>query len=355
MSTSIDTIDPLADVRWKTFVEWHPEASVFHHPSWLQALRKTYGFRPFAFTTAHPGEALSDGLLLCPVDSWVTGKRWISLPFSDHCDLLAGSNESRKCLLEHVAKSLGRGFEYAELRSTDASGTAPAENWRSDNRFLRHSISLRPSKEEIFQRFHKSFVQRKIRRAEREGLRYVSGRSGTLLDQFYDLVLRTRRRQRVPPQSFRWFQNLASCMEDRLSIHIAFKERQATAGILTLTHRNTLTYKYGCSDERFNNLGGTPFLFWNVIQSAKDSGLDTLDLGRSEVDNEGLILFKERLGATPSRLTYWTYTRSTTQQSRRNGMVRLAQHVMPRLPAVALRLPRSILAFSGSLFYRHLD
>lgn len=351
----VHTIDPVADPRWREFVEWHPKASVFHHPSWLDALRQTYKFRPIVFTTAHPGKPLLDGLVFCPVQSWLTGKRLVSLPFSDHCDLLADADESRRSLAAHFAKAIGHDSRYAEIRSTDPLEIPPPDNWRTCTRFLRHSISLRSSSNQIFSGFHRNCIQRKIHRAQRERLRYVSGRSENLLDSFYDLMLRTRLRHRVPPQSFRWFQNLVSCMNDQVTIHIAFKEGRAAAAMLTLTHQKTLTYKYGCSDERLNNLGGMPFLFWQVIQEAKSDGLEMLDLGRSEIDNEGLITFKERLGATPAPLSYWTYSHDLEQTSRRDGIVRLAQRFFPRLPTSVLHLPRPILALSGSILYRHLD
>ena len=64
------------------------------------------------------------------------------------------------------------------------------------------------------------------------------------------------------------------------------------AAILTLSFKDTVTYKYGCSDERFNRLGGTPFLFWKTIQEAKAEGMSQLDLGRSDLHNEGSMASK---------------------------------------------------------------
>ena len=82
-------IDPLRDSRWKELVERDPRASVFHTVGWLQALHDTYGYTPMAFTTATPGETLRSGAVFCEVKSWITGRRLVSLPFSDHCGLLA--------------------------------------------------------------------------------------------------------------------------------------------------------------------------------------------------------------------------------------------------------------------------
>src|SRR2546428_11855614 len=63
-----------------------------------------------------------------------------------------------------------------------------------------HKLDLRPGLDKLFLSFHKSCVQRKIRRAEREALTYEAGRSVSLLAKFYHLLLMTRRRHLLPPQ-----------------------------------------------------------------------------------------------------------------------------------------------------------
>jgi hypothetical protein len=47
-------LDPTNDSRWAEFVERHPRASVFHTVGWLEALRRTYGYEPVAYTTSSP-------------------------------------------------------------------------------------------------------------------------------------------------------------------------------------------------------------------------------------------------------------------------------------------------------------
>ena len=96
VSNSLQRIEPLQDPRWGKFLERHPRASVFHTPAWLEALRRTYGYVPVAYTTSLPGRELEDGVVLCQVDSWVTGRRLVSLPFSDHCEpLVDGAERAR--------------------------------------------------------------------------------------------------------------------------------------------------------------------------------------------------------------------------------------------------------------------
>src|SRR6202021_2134709 len=82
------------------------------------------------------------------------------------------------------------------------------------------------------------------------------------------------------------------------------------AGLLPLRLRSTVIYKYGCSDEAFHQLGGMPFLFWKLIEEGKATGAERIDFGRSEMENEGLIAFKDKFGTTKRVLTYYRYRRS---------------------------------------------
>jgi len=194
-------------------------------------------------------------------------------------------------------------------------------------------------------------VQRKILRADREGLIYETGRSDALLEAFWNLLLTTRRRHLIPPQPKNWFHNLINCFGGALQIRVAFKDRHPVASILTLQHKNTLVYKYGCSDTRFHNLGGTQLLFWRSIQEAKRDGLGVFDLGRSECDNTGLITFKDRWGSARSALTYARFSLSPpSEMFGRNAMEwaeRIARGVVPCLPDRILRMV-------GSALYKHI-
>src|SRR5215213_3756819 len=81
-------LNPLQDPRWPGLVERHPLGSVFHTSQWLHALQRTYGYEPVVFTTTRPGAELRNGVVFCAVRSWLTGRRLVSLPFSDQCEPL---------------------------------------------------------------------------------------------------------------------------------------------------------------------------------------------------------------------------------------------------------------------------
>jgi hypothetical protein len=342
---SIYQIDPLTDSRWPELLDRHPRASVFHSRNWLKALKSSYGYEPVVFTTAPPQSQLSNGWVFCRVESWLTGRRLVSLPFSDHCDPLVGRADE----LDEIADYLIRERTNSKLRYVEcrlAAERAVPENFGNCEQFCFHLLNLQPELNRLFERFHKSSTQRKIKRAEREALTYRAGNSEELLDQFYRLLVLTRRRHRVPPQPKNWYANLLACFGNQLKVRVAFHKEIPVATILTLQFKDTLIYKYGGADEHYFALGGMQMLFWKAIQDAKKKELSRLDLGRSDIDAEGLMVMKDRLGAERSAINYFRNPppepADTTNKAR----------TLRRSPLRKVFANR-VGAFGGRLLYRH--
>jgi hypothetical protein len=342
-------IDPLADSRWPEFLSAHPSASVFHTAGWLRALYRTYGHKPAAIVACGPGRELTAGLVFCRLRSAISGRRLISLPFSDHCELLTtGGMQAAELLSRYGETARAEDCAYVEIRP--ASNSPLAWNyWKPSQTFFLHRLDLRPGATAVFDGFHKDCVRRRIRHAERQNVTVSEGRDPESIKQFFGLLVKTRRRHGVPPQPLAWFQNLIECMGQSATIHLARKNRQTIATILTLRYGNTMYYKYGASDARFHDLGGVPYLLWRAIETAIHDGLEELDMGRSDCDNPGLIQFKERWRATSSSLVYWELP------SRRSGRM-YKDHLLSSLAHLACRhLPGRCLVGLGKLLYRHIE
>ena len=346
-ATTVYELNPLDDPRWESFVRNHPRASVFHSTNWLRALQIAYGYDPAVVTTCPRQAALTNGLVFCRVESWLTGRRMVSLPFSDHCEPLGNNSGELDDLLFSMRHDVDTGsWKYIEIRPPFYQ-PGSLTGFGKSLTYCLHRLNLSGrSAPELFHNFHKSCVQRKIRRAERERLKYEEGTSEVLLQQFYKLLVITRRRLLLPPQPQSWFRALIASFGEDLKIRVVSKDDRPVASILTISHKKTMVYKYGCSDARFNRLGGMALLLWNTIQEAKDKGLEEFEMGRSDSSTPGLISFKEHWGAVGTQLNYWRYpsqpvgTANAWQQS-----------ILRRLvPAT----PNSVLQMVGSLLYGHI-
>jgi CelD/BcsL family acetyltransferase involved in cellulose biosynthesis len=346
------TFNPLQDARWSRFLEANPNASLFHTAAWLDTLYKTYGYEPIVYTNSPPGQELRDGIVLCRIDSWLTGRRLVSLPFSDYCEPLVADHASAETLLGAVREySRVHGLQYAEIRPL-AGVNGQGKYFAVVDEYYLHRLDLSPGLDELFHSFHKSSVQRKIKRADREGLVYREGQSDLLLRDFYRLFLLTRRRHQVPPQPLTWYRNLIKSFGENLKIRVVYSAEKPVASIMTIRDQNILNYKYGCSDPAYHNLGTMQFLFWKAIQDAKESGLQVFDFGRSEIANNGLVAFKDHWGTTRTKLVYLKYSHLNSSQQwmdtdRTSWSMKFARRICPHMPP-------QLLSAAGRIGYRHI-
>ncbi len=329
-------LDPIQDPRWGSFVRVHPRASVFHTVEWLRTLRRTYGYTAVAFTTTQPGTDLTNGLVFCQVESWLTGRRLVSLPFSDHSEPLCDSTDELRLLIQFMrAVREEQSWKYLQIRPLKARfGQVGAEcGFVPCEEYYLHALDLRPCLDDLFCSFDRDSVQRRIQRAERAGLIEKCGRSHDLLKDFYSLFVLTRRRQRVPPTPYLWFCNLVDEMDQALEMRVAYKDAHPVAAMLTLQFKDTTYYKYGCSDARFNNYAATPWLFWKAITSAKSKGATRFDFGRTEPDNSGLLAFKNQWVPNPRSLVYWRYPGGSVRRPVTHPKWNVAKSAFALLPA----------------------
>jgi predicted N-acyltransferase len=265
---------------------------------------------------------------------------------------LIGQQDDLQVLITSLEEEMRREkWRYVELRPLTAIDAITSLH-SATIYYNFFEIDLEPDLKTIFGRLHKDSIQRKIRRAETEKLCYEEGTSDALLTDFYRLLTQTRRRHRLPPQPKEWFHNLRSCFGKALKIRIARKGGRALAGMLTLSNKDTLVYKYGASDPLYNNLGGMHLLYWRSIEEAKASGLRRFDLGRTDAGQTGLITFKKRWGAKESLLTYTRYALSE------NVTHWFDLSTSKRKPSVARELlaylPDGLLSLLGETLYKHV-
>src|SRR5208282_4744071 len=123
---NIFEIDPLCDSRWITFVEHHPAASVFHRAEWLRALKCAYGYEPVAVSSCSPDSPLTNALVFCRIRSFLTGNRFVSLPFSDHCEPLVNCTDDAESLIANMKGKVDqKTWKYFEMRPVCAIPEAP--------------------------------------------------------------------------------------------------------------------------------------------------------------------------------------------------------------------------------------
>lgn len=297
-------VNPAQHRDWDKLLAQHPHHSFFHGAAWARVLESTYGFTPAYFAVQKAG-AIQSLLPLMEVDSWLTGRRGIGLPFTDHCGPLASNDESFGQLLKNAVDfGRNRRWRYIELRG----GRELFEEASPSLSFYGHRLNLVADQDLMFAQLSGS-VRRAIRKAAKSGVTVEISRSLDAIKAFHSLQCKTRKLHGLPPQSFAFFRNIYEHVLSRnLGIVILASYRgNLIAAAVHFCLRSQAIYKYGASDKSFQHLRGNNLVMWEAIKWHVRNGATTLDLGRTSLTNEGVRRFKLGWGVEEKTIDYVKY------------------------------------------------
>lgn len=336
MALKTRLLDPIEDFRWLALVEESPSAEAFHHPRWLELLNLQYGYEIRA-CCIESDRGIEAGIPVARVESRLTGKRLVALPFSDTCPPVL-AKDADPAALPALAEALAEESSRTGLALTLHAPLPHSPGAFVQPRFFRHVLQLAEDPVEVEQRYAKSQVKRGIKRARREGLRAERRTDATALSAFYRLHVKTRKRLGAPTQPKRFIRRFEQLFGAGLGfVEIVFDGEQPIAAAVFLTHNARLTYKYGASDASMLEKRPNNLLFADVIRRGCEAGFRELDFGRTDVCNEGLRSFKRSWGATESELayTYFTDKEPSPEPALRD---RVVSGAIQRSPALVGRL-----------------
>lgn len=290
------------DARWLEFVARSEGATAFHHPAWAALLGDCYHYPAFALVLQNDLGRIVAGLPVLDVSNRLTGRRWVSLPYTDLCPPLVETGGSIKELVAALDEERRRrGISVCEVR---AELGGPEAERRSEA--VIHTLPLAPASEQM-ERGFKPSVRQHIKKGKRAGVTVRRAEAvEDVVDAFYALHVRTRRRLGVPVQPRRYFRRLwQRFLEPGLGFCLlAESERRPVAGAVFLAWKRTVVYKYSASDRRYLSLRPNYALLWEAIRWGGANGYAELDLGRTDLDQSGLRHFKSSWGAREDPLVY---------------------------------------------------
>jgi hypothetical protein len=308
-------------------------------------LKSTYNYTPVYFEIRNSGrlEAL---LPMMEVDSWLTGRRGVSLPFTDQCVPICTDPEIYQRLYQAaVSHGRARNWKFIECRgglSLNLGGT-PSVSYRG------HRLALTADVDALFARCS-SATRRAVRKAEQTGLSIEFSRGLEAVREFYELFCRTRKRLGVPPQPFAFFCNIQGHVLDKKQgwVVLVRQGKNTIAGAIFLSFCKTAIYKFGASDERFLHLRGNNLVMWEAIKHYCHEGFEVLEFGRTSLTNQGLHRFKHSWGTTEYSINY------TRHNVRNGGFAVVSDAAADSRTHFLGLLPTSVFKLVGTLFYKHM-
>jgi CelD/BcsL family acetyltransferase involved in cellulose biosynthesis len=341
---NLSIINPIEHPNWDHLLLTNDQTTFFHTASWARVLRDVYGYKPLYLTITQNG-GLAGLMPVMEIKSLLTGKRGVSLPFTDMCEPVAKDEETFAALFKEAA-AVGRrsGWKHLELRG----GRSYLPHEPASVEYLVHTLELNADASKVDAKL-KPTIRRNIRKAQKEGVTVKLERSQEAMDSYYRLHCVARRRHGLPPQPWSFFRKIYDHIvaAGKGFVALAEYQNQWIAGAVYVLFRDQAIYKYGASDRNSQHLRPNDIVMWEAIRWCCHNAVRTFNFGRTELENEGLLQFKRGWRGVENKLTYYRYdlrghrfVANTNQSHKLNSLIR-------RMPVLLLRM-------SGHLLYRHV-
>ena len=341
----IEVVNPSRDPRWDDKLHAFDQATIFHTSDWARVIQRAYGYA----TVYLLGNSNGNRMALMPlfhINSVLTGRRGVSLPFTDQCAPLFSDDSSGDRLIEK-AVAIGQHKKWRSLEIRGGEYFLQKQIVPSDI-FYTHQLDLAGDEQTVQAKFRSS-TRRNIKKAVKADLQPSISHTFSDVDAFYQLNCLTRRDHGLPPQPLSFFRHLYDVLiEKRKGFVVLVRHKgKVIAGAVYLLYRDQCMYKYGASDKRYQNLRANNLVMWSAIQWCIQNQFRRFHFGRTELQHEGLLQFKRGWGTTEQKAYYYKYNFKSQDFEARPARIKSSYFVFERLP-----IP--ILTLIGRLLYRHV-
>ena len=292
-------VDAVTDPLWERLVTAH-RTTVFHSPRWLRVLADTYGFPLRARLLLDDTGAPSAGMAYATIDDFMD-PRLASLPFSDFCDPVVGDAEQWRTLIDGLVAQRRR----VDLRCLYNDLPLHDDRFAVVGRALWHAIGVAPDEEQMWQSLPGP-ARRALRKAQSTGVSVRRANTEEDLRAFYELHLRVRKyKYGLLAQPYRFF---SSIWEHFLApghgvLLLGCVDERVVSGVLFLEWQGVLYYKFNASD--LDHLAARPNdrVLWEGIRYARERGLQRVDFGLTDADQDGLVRYKRKYATEEKIIT----------------------------------------------------
>ena len=339
-------INPLNYPKWDELLLSTRGYSFFHTSNWARVLSEAYHYNPVYFALINT----ANFLILIPcmdMKSFFSGRKGVSLPFSDYCEPIVAEKVSFKDVLNHLIQyGKKAGWKFFEIRG----GSNSLHECPHSSYYYSHTLDLAEKNEgQLFSNF-RSNTRRNIKKAMKEGVEVKICQSHESVKEFYRMNCITRKKHGLPPQPYSFFDKLhAHVISKNLGlVALASYSNRNIAGALFCHFGGKAIYKYGASDISYQHLRANNLIMWEAIRWYAQKGYESFCFGKTDPQHKGLLQFKKGWGAREHIIKYYKYDLRNDLFVTENSMVSGFHN------KIFNNMPMPLLKITGKLFYKYM-
>jgi FemAB-related protein (PEP-CTERM system-associated) len=285
-------------IRWNDFVRDHAEGTFFHLAEWQDVLRDAFGHRSY-YLLAEAGGEIQGVLPLALVNSALFGRALISTPFCVYGGIVSNGPEAHR-LLSEAACALARQLkvDYLELRNRRRQHP----DWPVKELYVTFRKPIAAESE-----VNMLAIPRKQRAMVRKGIqKELRSRIDTDTRDHYALYSESLRNLGTPVFSRKYLDTLRRVFGEACEILTVVHADVPVASVLSFYFRDEVLPYYGGGGALARPVAANDFMYWEVMERARQKGMRTFDYGRSK-RGTGSFDFKAHWGFEPEPLHYEYY------------------------------------------------
>lgn len=295
---------------WRQYILNNPSGTIYHLPEWNEILENSLNYKPYHLFARDSRGKICGVLPLFLINSIITGKRLVSLPFSYLCNPLADSELILLSLLTE-AKQLCDDLHchYLEIKTladNPQNSVYLKNGFNIDEQFSTYILEL-SQPEFVWKKLDPKSVRWAIGKARKDGVTVRKASSISDINIFYRLNLKTKRRIGVPGHPENLFLNMFNKMGNYSTLYLAEYQSKVIAGIITQKFNKTVVYGYGASDDEYRKHQPNDLLVWTAIEESCIDGFKFFDFGRTSPGERSVTSFKKHWGTEERKLAYYYY------------------------------------------------
>jgi len=283
---------------WNAFVHAHPEGTFFHQAEWRDVLQRAFGHRPH-YLLAERGGEIRAVLPLAEVKSLLFGHALVSTPFCVYGGIVAADAAAHGAL-EDAACQLARDLRVDHLEMRNRRRMHP--DWAAKDLYFTFRKPIDADAESNMLAIPRK-QRAMVRKGIKEGLR---AEIDPYFDRHYRMYSSSMRNLGSPIFARRYLEILKETFGDACDVVTILKDDDPVASVLNFYFRDEVLPYYGGGTARARALAANDFMYWQVMDHARQRGCRVFDYGRSKRDT-GAFDFKTNWGFEPSQLFYEYY------------------------------------------------
>jgi FemAB-related protein (PEP-CTERM system-associated) len=283
---------------WNAYVHAHPDGTFFHLAEWQDVLARAFEHRTHYLLAERQG-AIVGVLPLAEVKSLLFGHALVSTPFCVYGGIVADDDTAHSALTE-AACALARelGVDHLEMRNRRRKHP----EWPAKDLYVTFRKPIDPDSEK-----NMLAIPRKQRAMVRKGIKEeLRAEIDERVDRHYDLYAESLRNLGTPVFAKRYLEILKDVFGEACDIVTILKGDRAVASVLNFYFRDEVLPYYGGGTQEARAVAGNDFMYWQVMERAREKGCRIFDYGRSK-RGTGAFDFKTYWGFEPEQLHYEYY------------------------------------------------